>query len=236
MIKFSAPQLIDMLTLQNRLNVLRHGPLWREKHYEWHRAAWIECAGLIEHIGWKWWAHQKPSLVEAQLHLIKVWHTCLCYALEATHAQLGSDDVYLVADSIRNDMALAETSLTFGFKAQVNLHGEIPALLNLVELLVSQCANDQQVSPAITLELGEVLGLDADTLYHMHIGHTMMVLFRDEYGERKGVYHRRWDGELDETVMVNIMKENPDWGSTRVYDEMRVRYGRPVPEAANDGS
>ena len=236
MIKFSASQLIDMLVLQNKLNTNIAGPLWREQHYPWHRAAWHECGELIEHIGWKWWKHQSPDLPQAQLEIVDIWHFCLSYALEATHAQLRSDDVYMVADSIRNDMALAETSLMYGFKAQVNLHGEIAALLNLVELLVAQCTNDQQVSPAITLELAEVLGMDADSMYKLYLGKNLINIFRQEYGYKTGVYHKTWDGLEDNEVLIEVMKENPEWGSDRIYEELRVRYGRPVPEAANDST
>jgi len=231
MIKFDATQLVDMLRLQNTLNVNIAGPLWRDKRYEWHRAAWVECGELLDHIGWKWWKSHTPDLAQAQLEVVDIWHFCLSYALEATHAQLGTDDPYVVADSIRNDMVLAETSLTYGYKAQVTIHGEARALLNLVELLVAQCTNDQQVSPAITLELAEALGLDADNMYKLYLGKNLINIFRQEYGYKTGQYHKTWGGQEDNEVLIDIMKAHPDWTSTLIYEELRVRYGRPVPAA-----
>lgn len=235
MIKFTTPQLIDMLSVQNRLNTMLYGPLWREQRYEWHRMAWLECAAITNHIGWKWWKGEKPDLAQAQLGAVTIWQSCLSYALEATHAQLQTDNPYVTADSIGNDMVLAETSLTYGFAAQVKLHGEIKALLNLIELLAGQCVSDQQVSPAITLELAEVLGLAPENLYHVYLARNLLPLFRDEYKKAHGVYRNKWYGQEDQEVLNGLLKDNRDWNSERVYAELREHYDRPTAkENAND--
>ncbi len=225
MIKFSAPQLLDMLALQNRVNTVHAGPLWRAKKYAWHRAAWSNCSRIIDHIGWQWWEPQTPDLPKAQWEVIKVWILSLSYALEATHEQVGTDDLYIVADSIRNDMTLAENSLTFGFKTQVNLHGEVQALLNLVELLVSQCVSDQQVSPAITLELAEVLGLDAESMYKLTIAKNLCYVLQEEYGVKHEPYYSN--------IVGLILRANPGWDSIKVHAEACAQLG-PLPKAAND--
>lgn len=229
MIKFTAAQLIDMLRLQNTLNTITNGPLWREKKFAWHRAAWHEAGELIEHIGWKWWKKQEPDLAQAQLEVVDIWHFAMSYALEQTFFTHQSDDVLIVADAIRNDMALAENSLTFGFEAQTKMVGEIEALHNLIEILVEQAAGDKQVSPAVTLELGERLGLTADTMYKLYLGKNLINIFRQEYGYKEGLYQKVWRGLEDNQVLVELMKAYPDWTSEELYAELRLNYGRPVP-------
>lgn len=222
MIKFSAIQLTDMLRLQNTLNTLASGPLWREKKLTWHREAWMNAAMLCNQI-------KESELAQAQLEIVDIWHFALSYALEQTFFTHQSDNVLLVADAIRNDMALAEKSLTFGYEAQTKMVGEIEAIHNLIEMLVEQCAGDKQVSPAITLELAERLGLTADKMYKLYLGKNLINIFRQEYGYKEGLYQKVWRGLEDNQVLVELMKAYPDWTSEELYAELRLNYGKPVP-------
>ena len=62
-----------MLDLQDKMNTKVH-PKWREQGYEWYRAAWIECAELMDHAGYKWWKHAEPDIEQIQLEVVDIWH------------------------------------------------------------------------------------------------------------------------------------------------------------------
>ena len=51
------PAILTMLRLQDQMNQKVH-PDWVSQNYEWYRAVWIECAELMDHVGYKWWKHQ----------------------------------------------------------------------------------------------------------------------------------------------------------------------------------
>src|SRR5690606_32020260 len=64
---------ITMLEMQDSMNRKVH-PQWPEQGFEWYRAAWIECAELMEHYGYKWWKKQQPDQGQVELEIIDIWH------------------------------------------------------------------------------------------------------------------------------------------------------------------
>ncbi|MBT5488403.1 MAG: dUTP diphosphatase, partial [Halieaceae bacterium] len=49
-----------MLQMQHRMNNRVHAD-WISQRFEWYRAVWIECAELMDHVGYKWWKKQTPE-------------------------------------------------------------------------------------------------------------------------------------------------------------------------------
>ena len=67
------PAILTMLRLQDQMNQKVH-PDWVSQNYEWYRAVWIECAELMDHVGYKWWKHQECDMDQVQLEVIDIWH------------------------------------------------------------------------------------------------------------------------------------------------------------------
>ena len=85
-----------MLDLQDRMNTKVH-PEWRQQGFEWYRAAWIECAELMDHAGYKWWKHADPDMEQIQLEVVDIWHfgmssmICQCENLDDLADQIAKD-------------------------------------------------------------------------------------------------------------------------------------------------
>ena len=85
-----------MLDLQDRMNTKVH-PEWREQGFEWYRAAWIDCAELMDHAGYKWWKHADPDMEQIQLEVVDIWHfglsamICRCDSVDKLAAQIAKD-------------------------------------------------------------------------------------------------------------------------------------------------
>lgn len=221
MIKLSNKQLVEMLDLQAQLNT-RIDPNWIAANYPWHRAAWVECGELVEHIGWKWWKNQEPDIVQAQLEVMDIWHFALSYAIQSE-----GPDIYVVASKIRDDEALAAGPLATGYAMQAKHQGERAALLGIVELLVQQCVESGAVSPAVTLHLAEKLGLTADAMYRQYVGKNVLNIFRQDHGYKEGAYRKVWRGLEDNKVVAEWMKAEPDWTPQQLMEELGRSYGTP---------
>ncbi len=75
-------KIAEMLGMQNQLNTQIH-PDWKNQNYDWNRAIWIECAELMDKIGWKWWKHQEIDRDQAVLELVDIWHFILSEAIRS---------------------------------------------------------------------------------------------------------------------------------------------------------
>ncbi|MDE0054992.1 MAG: dUTP diphosphatase, partial [Gammaproteobacteria bacterium] len=75
-------RLRNMAVLQDSHNRQVHAD-WRDQGYEYYRAVWIECAELLDHIGWKWWRRQQRDLEQVRLEIVDIWHFGLSDLLRA---------------------------------------------------------------------------------------------------------------------------------------------------------
>lgn len=66
-------RLDKMIAMQTDLNKSIH-PAWEDQDFNWFRAIWIECAELMDKIGWKWWEKQTLDRDQAVLELVDIWH------------------------------------------------------------------------------------------------------------------------------------------------------------------
>ena len=219
MIKFTVPQLHNMLKLQEALN-RRIDPEWRSNEFPWHRAAWIEAAELMDHLGWKWWKKQEPDLVQAQIEIVDIWHFSLSYALQSE----GSNVEY-VADKIRDDIALGSAPLANGWELHMAGDDHHKALLTTIEAFVTMCTGDGAVSPSVVLHIASKLELDAETMYRMYLAKNVLNIFRQDHGYKEGTYRKIWRGLEDNQVLAEWMKAEPTWGPDELLAELGRSYG-----------
>jgi len=174
-----------MLDLQDRMNTKVH-PEWREQGFEWYRAAWIECAELMDHAGYKWWKHADPDLEQIQLEVVDIWH----FGMSALLAQ-GSD-IDTLAREISTDL-------------DEEPREAVASLLEATEALAEVCLTTQSFSTPAFLSLMRASGLSFDQLYRMYVGKNVLNFFRQDHGYKEGSYVKVWGGREDNEHLSGLL-------------------------------
>ena len=195
-----------MLDLQDKMNTKVH-PRWREQGYEWYRAAWIECAELMDHAGYKWWKHAEPDIEQIQLEVVDIWHFGMSALL------VGNEDTEALAANIVADLsASTDASLT---------------LLEASEALASACITSESFSTSAFLDLMQASSLSFDQLYRMYVGKNVLNFFRQDHGYKDGSYVKVWDGREDNEHLSDILSglDASDVGfADAVYTGLKAAY------------
>ena len=175
---------ITMLDLQDKMNTKVHAN-WRTQGYEWYRAAWIECAELMDHAGYKWWKHAEPDIEQIQLEVVDIWHFGMSALL------VGSEDNEALADDIVADLSAPPSSSM--------------SLLGASEALASACITSESFSTPAFLNLMRASDLTFDQLYRMYVGKNVLNFFRQDHGYKDGSYVKVWDGREDNEHLSDIL-------------------------------
>ena len=175
---------LTMLDLQDKMNTKVH-PNWREQGYEWYRAAWIECAELMDHAGYKWWKHAEPDIEQIQLEVVDIWHFGMSALL------VGNTDIDALAGDIVAELsAESEASLS---------------LLEASEALASACIVSESFSTSAFLNLMRASELSFEQLYRMYVGKNVLNFFRQDHGYKDGSYVKVWDDREDNEHLSDIL-------------------------------
>lgn len=220
MITFSNQQLRSMLTLQDTLNAVVH-PQWRDQNFAWHRAANQEASELMDHIGWKWWKKVEPNTGQARIEVVDIWHFALSFVLQQRGTNIDS-----CVESILNDITLASHQvdrMTTQF-LQHNNGDELEVTRLWIEIFQSQAAGDKVVSPALTLAIGERLGMTADDFYVGYVAKNVLNIFRQENGYKEGVYIKIWDGQEDNVFLGALLADDPSVSPEELLLALRIKY------------
>lgn len=175
---------LTMLDLQDKMNTKVH-PNWREQGYEWYRAAWIECAELMDHAGYKWWKHAESDIEQIQLEVVDIWHFGMSALL------VGNEDTEALAGIIVADLnATSDANLS---------------LLEASEALASACITSESFSTPAFLNLMRASDLTFDQLYRMYVGKNVLNFFRQDHGYKDGSYVKVWNGREDNEHLSDIL-------------------------------
>jgi len=172
-----------MLDLQDRMNTKVH-PEWRVQGFEWYRAAWIECAELMDHAGYKWWKHADPDMEQIQLEVVDIWH----FGMSAMICRSGSlDDL---AAQIAEDLSAKPRE---------------SSLLEATEILAESCITTQSFSTRAFLGLMAASDLSFEQLYRMYVGKNVLNFFRQDHGYKDGSYIKIWAGREDNEHLSDLL-------------------------------
>ena len=198
--------LINMLTMQNNMNTRVHEN-WVEQHFEWYRAAWIECGELIDHYGFKWWKKQNPDLEQVRLEAIDIWH-------------FGMSALFVEDKSIEDIAAEMEDQI----------RGHQPSGLDVresTEALALNCLQTKGFSVALFWDLMLASGLEFDSLYAAYVGKNVLNFFRQDHGYKEGTYVKNWSGKEDNEHLVELVesldKTDEDFAQ-HLYLALEKRY------------
>lgn len=198
--------LVNMLTMQDRMNTRVH-PQWVEQHFEWYRAAWIECGELIDHYGFKWWKKQDPDLEQVRLEAIDIWH----FGMSALFSE--DKDIDQIAGEMEAAIASHEPS---GLGVR-----------EATEALALDCLQTRGFSVALFWDLMLASGLDFDALYSAYVGKNVLNFFRQDHGYKDGSYIKNWSGREDNEHLVELLesldRQAEDFAGL-VYSALEQRY------------
>jgi len=175
-----------MLKLQDQMNQKVH-PQWISQHYEWYRAIWIECAELMDHVGYKWWKHQNNDIEQVRLEVVDIWH----FGLSALFRE--GADIELMADQIQDAIEQHATD-TRGIR-------------DATERLAQHCLTTHAFSVDLFCSLLDAVELDFDSLYRAYVGKNVLNFFRQDHGYKEGSYVKNWAGREDNEHLVEVVAE-----------------------------
>jgi dimeric dUTPase (all-alpha-NTP-PPase superfamily) len=173
-----------MLTMQDRMNTRVHEN-WVEQHFEWYRAAWIECGELIDHFGFKWWKKQEPDMEQVRLEAVDIWH----FGMSALFVE--DKDIEHIAQEMT-----------------VELEAHKPTGLGVreaTEALALHCLQTKSFSPSLFWDLLLASGLSFDELYRSYVGKNVLNFFRQDHGYKEGTYIKNWNGKEDNEHLVELL-------------------------------
>ena len=198
--------LITMLTMQDRMNTRVHEN-WVEQHFEWYRAAWIECGELIDHFGFKWWKKQEPDMEQVRLEAVDIWH----FGMSALFVE--DKDIEQIAQEMT-----------------VELEAHKPTGLGVreaTEALALHCLQTKSFSPSLFWDLLLASGLSFDELYRSYVGKNVLNFFRQDHGYKEGTYIKNWNGKEDNEHLVELLTSldvDDSQFADHVYWALEKRY------------
>lgn len=206
-----------MLLLQDKMNK-KVNPDWLHAGYEYLRAAMIESVEGMEHHGWKWWKAQKMDLPQLQMELVDIWH----FAMSAIIIDCNGN-IEKSASSIASDLKTELTVITFDGK---DYDYAQQSILNNLELMAGLCAA-KRFLVSLFLYIVEQAEMNTDELFRQYVGKNILNIFRQDYGYKKGIYIKIWQGREDNEHLVEVLNtldvDSPDYGEL-VYRELAARY------------
>lgn len=174
-------RLRNMAALQDRHNRQVHAD-WRNQGYAYYRAVWIECAELLDHIGWKWWRRQQRDVEQARLEVVDIWHFGLSDLLRAS----------AVNDALADRMAARAAA------------AEGADLRAAVEALALRALKQKAFDVDSFVDVMNALPMRLDELHDIYVGKNVLNAFRQDHGYGDGSYVKTWNGREDNKHLAEI--------------------------------
>ena len=214
-------QVKEMIDLQGTLNQVAAGPDWASSpDIRFPRAAWVECAELMDHVGWKWWKHQEPDVAQARMELVDIWHFGLSdimarHILSGGHGDMEGD--------IARDLSAAQRN------PDVQSLNRNDILDTVEQLALSSLQSESGFSTTAFAAAMNAMGMDFQDLYKSYVGKNVLNFFRQDHGYKTGQYIKSWDGREDNEHLQEIIDEAPaeDFQKT-VREALEARYAQVV--------
>lgn len=223
-------KILLMLQLQNQLNDATNGEQWvdgitkNQKHINWKRCIYMECAEMIDSFSWKHWKniHQDPDWANLQIEVVDVWHFIMSLAIEQYHQEMigGVEDVAMMISEMSAFQKI-ENHKEGHFHSENEVMAKVEDLMRIV--LAKENLDIKQLIEEF-FELVVMSGLNLDTLYRLYVGKNILNQFRQDNGYKDGSYIKMWDGVEDNVVMKKIWEENPDLQPETLYKELAKKY------------
>ena len=204
-----------MLKLQDKMNSIVHKE-WRVQGWQFLRAAAIESAEGMEHVGWKWWKKQVMDIDQVRLELVDIWHFILSDKILSLH------DYEVVAKDIKD--AIDQKNDVIVFDGKEYLLGKL-SLLEKFELTMGLSAS-RRVSIELFASMLVDVEMDWDDLIKMYVGKNLLNEFRQLNGYKTGEYIKIWNGKEDNVVLMEIMESVKVIDGDVILEKLQQEYSK----------
>lgn len=187
-----------MLEMQQKMNA-KINPDWKNKGYQFLRAAMVEGVEAMEHRGWKWWKKQQCDLPQLQMEYVDIWH----FALSDFFIKHPDKTVDEIANFILSQVNLKDNKIIAdGKEFIISDMNE----LEKMEVMIGLAAFKKFSVPLFESLMKEAQ-LNWGDLYRQYVGKNALNIFRQNNGYNDGSYIKIWNGREDNEHLQEIMKE-----------------------------
>ena len=203
-------KLKHMLQLQDTLNK-KINEDWKDIRTEddFIRAAWIECAELVDSLPWKWWKKQTPDMDNVKIEVVDIWHFLLSLILQKTTNIEEATKSHLMT-YFKQGLEMNLQNLNID---PVHIHhylGETDQYKRLIytaERIVENLLrkNLQEAMFFFGLLVKDVMSFEE--LYYLYVGKNILNHIRQEKGYKTGNYKKTINGLEDNHYLLQIVKD-----------------------------
>jgi len=221
-------KIIQMLTLQQKLNDATNGKGWEKgvtkngKLIDWRRCAYLECAELIESYPWKHWKNidARPDYENIKIEVVDIWHFIMSQGLKeyATEGMGSIEDLAEAICRLKNYPKFFEETSPIS----EDYYAQIEIVETLVKALLCHAPTMKLTEAFIEVAISS--GLTLDTLYKLYIGKNILNTFRQDHGYKEGNYIKIWNGQEDNAVMQQILETVDDITPDALYAALEESY------------
>ena len=200
-------QLTEMLDMQEALEIRIDGPNWREKGHDYRLCIHMECAEIIDHLGWKHWkaVDQEPNWDAVTMELIDVWHFGMAHFLSYNDfkPKLLFGHIETAMEETSADASMLQLCIGLGYSMfQYNNF----ALGNFIDMM-------------------DKANLSWSELYRLYIGKNILNWFRQDHGYKEGLYMKIWAGKEDNEHLFELTESLGDnFNSIELVKGLSARY------------
>jgi len=203
-----------MVRMQEQLEVRIDGPDWRTKGHNYNLCIHMECAEIIDHVGWKHWKNigVEPNWDAIAMELIDIWHFFLAH-----HLQYHGDSEVLFENLL---------------KAEEDLQNQEAGLITCV-LGIGYAMITQNIFPLQNFIVAmQHASMTWNDLYKLYVGKNILNWFRQDNGYKEGTYLKNWGGKEDNDHLFEITEMLGDeFNSVSLSEALIARYALMHPNA-----
>jgi dimeric dUTPase (all-alpha-NTP-PPase superfamily) len=217
-----------MLNLQQQLNDATNGKGWEKgitkngKRIDWKRAAYLECAELIESYPWKHWKNidAKPDYDNIRIEAVDIWHFIMSQMLQEYRIE-GKGDVDTLTHAIES-LPNFQTFTQDIAATQKDYYEQIEVVESLMRTLLCDSSPERLMEAFI--EVAMQSGLNLTSLYQLYLGKNILNRFRQDHGYKEGTYIKIWNGEEDNVIMQRYLEAHPSTSPEELYQVLDAAY------------
>ena len=205
-------QLTEMLDMQEALEIRIDGPAWREKGHDYRLCIHMECAEIIDHMGWKHWKNidAEPDWDAIAMELVDVWHFGMAHWLTGADTISVADTIHKSITVIQEEYDPEEDDTSVSNRC-------ISISVNMYTC--GQFMLDDFVS------LMEMASMSWNDLYKLYVGKNILNWFRQDHGYKEGLYMKNWAGKEDNLHLFEITEMLGDnFDSVELVKCLTARY------------
>lgn len=207
----------EMMTIQTEVNN-KVDKDWKSKEREWYRAACVECAELLDSIGYKWWKHSPTIDYEnSKTELVDIFHFILSICIEN---HISSGTVALLWSPFEKNIVMSSNPYIENYdkydkeetKVEIEDEKERTRLVlcrsidHLMLAFLEYHYIDRNLELVIDIfsECCTLCDMTLEDLYLRYINKSVLNNFRQDNGYKEGTYIKDWNGKEDNEVLLEL--------------------------------